>query len=66
MPKNITFIGEPTLEAFVSLEVKIEEQFLILEYFDENDDIQSKTFWCPINSSTIIRLSNIQEKVITF
>ena len=62
----ITFIGEPTFEPFVSLEVKIEEQFLILEYFDENDDIQSETFWCPINDSTIIRLSYIQEKVTTF
>ena len=57
------FLGELTMESFISLEVSIGEQVINLEYFDENNDIQSETFRCPINNATIIRLSNIHEKV---
>ena len=56
-------LGKQTLEPFINLDVSIKEQVLTLEYFDENDEVRSKTFECPINNSTIFRLSNIHDKV---
>ena len=57
------YLGKPSLEPFIKLDVSIQEQVLTLEYFDENDEIRSKTFECPINDTTIFRLSNIHDKV---
>ena len=59
----LNYLGKPSLEPFIKLNVSIQEQVLTLEYFDENDEIHSKTFECPINDTTIFRLSNIHDKV---
>ena len=58
------FLGRQTLEPFINLDVSIKEQVLTLEYFDENDEVRSKTIEGPINTSTIFRLSNIHDKVL--
>ena len=57
------YLGKPSLEPFIKLDVSIQEQVLTLEFFDEHNKIRYKTFECPINDTTIFRLSNIHDKV---